>query len=289
MADLFANTPFVILILISIPLLLLLLRAIYEPFQLENTSAKLSMHRDMNHTSVNSDASKFEIVFFSDLHANISPVSDKKLLGAIFSSPADVILFGGDVTSRNANPQAGIKRLQKISQIAKTRNIPCYAVRGNHEVTVPADILAASGFQYLENESVIVKGKSGAAYLVTGLSDSGKENRRWPPVPAAPAGTDFPPDRRLLLVHNPEYVARKTGDAYGYQLSGHFHGGQIYMPFNIEYKLFRSESVALEGIRKGAFEKNGVVGYISRGVGCVLFPLRLFSKPEVTHITLSDS
>jgi len=268
-----------VILLIALAVLLgFLIRAMVEPFLLHITRARLATQ-----TSSDENAqTPLRVVFFSDLHANLSPITAKRLVEAIFSQEADVILFGGDITSRSSPLSGGLLRLKAIADQADSRGIPCYAVRGNHEAYAEKTLLQTSGFTFLDNESIVVNARDGRPFLITGLTDSGKRSRYWPPVEPA----DFPADRRILLVHNPEYLIYRNGAPYAYQLSGHFHGGQIYMPFDIEYRLFRKETLAAQGIRKGLFVKDGHVGYISRGVGCVLIPLRLFSVPEISFLEI---
>lgn len=223
-------------------------------------------------------------VFFTDLHAGLCRVSDKKLINAVFSEPCDVIIFGGDVCNQGKFKNDGLRRLFLISARARELSIPCYAVRGNHDMSVKKIEYESAGFTLLCNECVPVHGRTGQPYLFIGIDDTGKNSRSWPEMPTDHFA-DFPAKRRIAVVHNPEYLLSQKNIRYRYQLSGHFHGGQIYMPFNLEYKLFRKEKIARLGIRRGLFSLNGVCGYISRGVGCVVLPLRLFSKPQVTHLS----
>ena len=262
----------------------LLIRALIEPHLLDTDSESLPSAKE---NQFSSQIPALRVCFFSDLHSALCFIPDDKLLEAVFSSPSDAILFGGDVCNKGKATGAGLRRLSRIAARAKALGIPCYAVRGNHDLGIRREQYLASGFTLLENESVPLHSSAGQEYLLIGLDDTGKKNRVWPEI-RIDNPEENPAERRILLVHNPEYINAVKNRSYRYMLSGHFHGGQIYLPFNLEYRLLRTESLAREGIRRGIFEKDGVIGYISRGVGCVVFPLRLFSKPQITHITFHE-
>jgi uncharacterized protein len=283
------NQTLLILLIVSLSCLIalcigLFIRACIEPHLLDTDFESLPASPD---SPISSKPASLNICFFSDLHAALCFIPDEKLLDAVFAAPADAILFGGDVCNKGKATAAGLERLSRIAARAKTLGIPCCAVRGNHDLSISREQYLASGFTLLENESVPLRSASGQEFLLIGLDDSGKKNRTWPEIRITTPG-EHPVERRILMVHNPEYINAVEDRGFRYMLSGHFHGGQIYLPFNLEYRLLRTESLAREGIRRGVFEKDGVTGYISRGVGCVVFPLRLFSKPQITHISFRE-
>lgn len=281
--------PSYLIILISAAALVLLfgiallIRSLIEP-RLLDVDRELIRVSLKNGTA--SDAPMLRVVFFSDLHGRGCKVPTRKIIEAIFSQPCDAIFFGGDVSNSRTDAEDGLSILRTISVLAAKHSVPCYAVRGNHDRFVTAEDFAGAGFRLLINESVTISGYSGKEFLLIGLDDSGKAKRVWPGLPE-PLPPEISPERRIVLVHNPDYIfSAGSNPAYRIQLSGHLHGGQIFLPFRLEFKILRHDRLPSEGIIRGPFSKNGISGYISRGLGCVIVPLRLFSKPQITHIAI---
>lgn len=274
-----------ILIIIVLALALLavsglFLRALYEPHQLRCTQVVLGRSKD-------EDCPGLTVAFFSDLHGSMCKVSDDALLRAIFAKKIDVILFGGDVGNKYKASEntIGLRRLSAISEMAQKEGVLCYAVRGNHDWQISREEFTQSGFLLLDNENTRMTDAVGNVYLLMGADDLGNKPRIWPRL-SDTFCDEIPVERRIVLVHNPDFVDTTQNIPYTYILSGHFHGGQIYMPFHLEFRILRTEKLPRDGITRGEYRRKGVLGYISRGIGCVVFPLRLLSTPEITHITI---
>ena len=86
----------------------------------------------------------------------------------------------------------------------------------------------------------------------------------------------------LGFSHNPDIVLEIPKGRLDYLLCGHFHGGQIWAPFDLEFKVMRNEKLCKMGIKSGLHKINGINLYINRGLGNVVFPLRFLSRPEIT-------
>jgi predicted MPP superfamily phosphohydrolase len=167
--------------------------------------------------------------------------------------------------------------------------IPCFAVPGNHDSPVSLQLLAAAGFTVLINQSTCIPDREGHSWLIIGLDclHQGQPDFAAALRNAAAEAAAIPMERRVVLAHNPDTLFALPPAAAGFFLAGHFHGGQIYFPFHLEFVLLRHEKIGRMGYRRGPFSLRGIQGYISRGLGCVLFPFRLGSKPELPILDLS--
>jgi hypothetical protein len=268
-------------------------RALIEPYLLDVDHTELTvpdLRNGVKPLNLNSSSEKkalLRIAFFSDLHGKGCKVPLEKLLGALFAEPSDLIVFGGDIADSSREAEDGLKLLRAIGQMAAQRGIPCYAIRGNHDRKVSGEAIESTGFRPLINEQTELTGPgaSGARFLLIGLDDSGKKRRIWPDLPGR-LPTDIPKEQIILLVHNPDFILSQGGSpGFGMMLSGHFHGGQVVLPFRL-HSVLRGDQLPRQGISQGLFSKNGVNGYITRGVGCVTLPIRFLAKPQVSHLTL---
>ncbi|MEA4921525.1 MAG: metallophosphoesterase [Clostridiaceae bacterium] len=216
----------------------------------------------------------FRAVAFGDTHIGMGKDAEdmEKLADKINSLEPDAVFFLGDLFdnySRYEGAENVVKALSKIKAEHK------FAVRGNHDVgggaeLVYPELISEGGFTLLENKSVM---------LENGINIIGSANYIYysPDVQGlCTEGFD------LLLAHEPDLA-----DAVGgveLQLSGHSHGGQIYIPFLLDRILPEGAKIYVRGL----YEKpDGGKVYVNRGYGMSLWPLRLFARPEITVLTIN--
>ena len=135
-----------------------------------------------------------------------------------------------------------------------------------------------TGVKILRNKSVCYN-RNSTCYQIIGIDDL-RGNRH--DISRALEIKDCKPILKIAFTHNPDMALEMPGDSVDYLLAGHFHGGQIWMPFNMEYKVLRNDKLSRMGIQRGLHRVNGINLYINRGLGNVLFPLRFLSRPEIT-------
>ena len=91
-------------------------------------------------------------------------------------------------------------------------------------------------------------------------------------------------DASIVLSHNPDVAETLRDPRVGLMLSGHTHGGQVVIPF---YGAPRVPSAYGQKYLHGLVRGPACDVFVSRGVGTISPPVRLFCRPEVVLLTLT--
>ncbi len=278
--------------------LALLLWALIEPlcltlrhsyFSQKNGSPRGSVYPGKAGETIclNRPAGSLRLALISDLHSSFCQISPDRLSRLIAQASVDGVVFAGDISTWHWDRLKGLSWLKKLSGLLKDKGLILYAVPGNHDQGLTAAKLAAYGPVPLYNRSAVLRDRSDRNWLLVGLEDliTGQPDLQQALLhidgQKSIAAATIPAARTIVLAHNPDTVYRLTGTEAHWILSGHFHGGQIRLPGRLEFKTLRSEGLPQEGIYQHHYHKNGLAGYITNGLGCVLLPFRFLAPPEL--------
>lgn len=206
----------------------------------------------------------------SDLRRGVSLLDDE---------PLDLLLLGGDYVSESnlyAPAMAGA-----IAQQSARAQLGAFAVMGNHDLPLGADRvrneLERVGVRVLRNEHAIITWR-GTPLAIVGIDDTivghADPDRAFAGVPAG-----IP---KLALWHEADFAEDAARHGAFFQLSGHTHGGQVRLPG------IGAIWLPPDGVRRdiGFFDVDGMLVYISRGLGVYRPPVRFHCSPEITLVTL---
>lgn len=224
-----------------------------------------------------------KIVHLSDIHIRRMKVPVSKVKRLIASENPDFVIMTGDYIEAEREIPQFLNFLERT-----VSGLPVYLCLGNHDYKAfngnrrgLEEFLRQvekTGAKVLHNQTAHFD-KSTKRYSITGLEDL-----RCGEPDVRKATKDLSPDThfRISFSHNPDLALHLPEDCTDCFLCGHFHGGQIWTPFNLEFKLLRRDVLCRRGIDKGFHRVNGINTYISRGLGNVCLPLRFLSRPEIT-------
>jgi predicted MPP superfamily phosphohydrolase len=236
----------------------------------------------------------FRIAQLSDFHYDdyFSVVPLRKAIDIVNALRPDLVVLTGDfVTSRGMGSHVvdvqGVKAAAKMIEpcarlLARMRaGSGIMAVLGNHDIecdtTHIIEVLEYSEISVLRNRSVAFE-RDGKRLWFCGVDDflRGKPKLEL-------ALRDIPAEESvILLAHEPDpadYVANYPVDL---QLSGHSHGGQIFIPLIGSPYLPPLARKYPRGLR----QIGRLTLYTNVGIGTIDVPMRLGCPPEVTLITL---
>lgn len=266
--------------LIAFAAIVILLWALIEPRLLDTTAVSLPPDANVN-------KSKFpglKIVLISDLHTEYIFIRPERVIREIERFKPDAVIFAGDWCA--SSRQGAIRRmeiwLKMLCDATDKLGIPLFAVPGNHDGPDIISKIEHSGCRLILDSDQTLTDQSDRDWRLTGIVNFRNTQRAFSRLK-----NEIPFERHVVIAHNPDAVLSLKPDQGRYFLCGHFHGGQIWAPFHLEFRVLRGEKMASMGYHRGAFRWDTHWGYISRGLGCVLLPFRFLSRPELTKLTLT--
>jgi uncharacterized protein len=193
----------------------------------------------------------------------------------------DAVIVAGDWTHEPTQDlPAGFAPLARIRH-------PVWGVLGNHDVQAPGpdltvplrEALTLHGVRLIEGQAVPWKG-----WELVGLDDQWG-GRPQPQIERLwPAGASAMSARRLVVVHQPDTVARLPPGAAFLAMAGHTHGGQIWIPGFTPWFLRKTNSQ--QPWWNGLYDTRGGRLLVTPGVGMIGLPARLAVRPTIERVDL---
>lgn len=220
------------------------------------------------------------ILQISDLHVDMLRISPVKLRAIIERCAPDYIMLTGDYTSKSSS----ISRLERYFKTIAERQIPVYAVLGNHDYqnahfTQLLELFEKLDIVLLRNESRQLKEiqlvgiddySTGHSKVSDAFSSINTILERNVTVQSKPV---------VVITHDPN-VLSTVKNHYDYMMAGHFHGKQFNIPFF--FRLKPKGVLPAKGVYKGLHKMEYGMLYISKGIGQTGLNNRFMVRSEVT-------
>ena len=220
------------------------------------------------------------VAFASDLH--LGPITPRELLDNAFALLAaarpDVLILGGDYVFLDATPAIADELERRVAAVPAPVKL---AVLGNHDLWTRNDVieraLERAGARVLVNQAAFLPAPFDDV-AVLGLDDPLTGQPDPEPALRQARGAAL----MLGIVHSPEGLPLLAGRGPRLLLCGHTHGGQVALP---------SGPIIVHGKHgrrypSGLFNVGDMQLFVSRGLGSVDLPFRVFARPDVSVFTL---
>ena len=175
--------------------------------------------------------------------------------------------------------------LHAVLEPLKQLRRPVFGVQGNHDTQAPGHDLEAPLRQTLQQLGVrLLEGKRQTFkdWELVGLSDlwSGHPRQEIAQLLQKPATLP-----RLVLMHQPDTAALLPTNSASFMVSGHTHGGQIWLPWITQTKVL--PGMSQHGWYEGLYLTRAGALFVTAGAGTIGLPARLGVVPRVDVLHLA--
>ncbi|WP_404787510.1 metallophosphoesterase [Altericista sp. CCNU0014] len=224
----------------------------------------------------------YRVVQLSDIHADRRMTAQRiqKIVDRVNRMNPDLVVLTGDFVTRN--PQKYAPNLMSLKALKPTDKT--LAILGNHDAWTDPDLiqttLETAGVDVLSNQ-VVTLNRTLAQLHIGGVDDVWAKRDRLNKVLDALPSTGA----AILLAHEPDFADTSAATGrFDLQLSGHSHGGQIYIPF-----MKRVLPPLAYKYPLGQYQVGSMIQYTNRGLGSSGIPIRFNCRPEITVFTLKSA
>ncbi|HEX2911811.1 MAG TPA: metallophosphoesterase [Chloroflexia bacterium] len=234
-----------------------------------------------------------KIAQISDIHVDpFTPAEDiAGMVQQVNALKPDLTFVTGDFISRGTYYFEEAART--LGALRDGTRLGLYGVSGNHDHWSDGDDLGRLepdlkkyGLPLLRNTATRIELRGDSLWLM-GTDDSSTHNENLDRTLRAAGFSDATAATRyegtkILLTHNPSFTREAVKAAPDLILSGHTHGGQVYIPL--------IEDVVVSPIfpyYRGYYKIGDRTQlFVNRGAGVVGPPMRFMARPEILLLTL---
>ena len=232
------------------------------------------------------------IAQLSDIHIDPYTTAEDvaRIVEQVNALKPDLTVVTGDFISRGTYYfEMAAETLGKLRDGAR---LGVYGSSGNHDhwsdgsdLGRIAPLFAKNGLPLLRNTATELKLNGDSLWLL-GTDDSSTDNADLSKTVRAlgyqtveAAGRDTRP--KILLSHNPNFSEQAKGLGNTFMLSGHTHGGQVYIPALADAAMW-----PIYQQLRGYYKLDNLQMYVNNGFGTVGPPFRFLTRPEIALIKL---
>ncbi|HHY25414.1 MAG TPA: metallophosphoesterase [Desulfitobacterium dehalogenans] len=277
------------------PFLIVVLIMIIGALYFGNNTVGVSRYQ-ISTTRLPAEFNNFKILQLSDLHSKQFGRESWRLIRIIDKEEPDIIVMTGDMV--NTSDENYDVFYQLSADLAKRYKL--YYIAGNHEQILMdyriIQFLNSNGITVLDNEGVkIEKGNDHINLYGLWFNLKYYKDRNDPytkdlyydlDTMQETLGSSNSNEYNILLTHNPMYFTTYAKWGADLTLSGHVHGGIVMIPF--KGGLLSPERDFFPEYYGGIYSIEDRSMIVNRGLGNGNFGIRVFNKPEISVITLSN-